>query len=111
MKTAVVVNNQYMGSGSDELGEKLIGSFLRKLWSMDNKPSRIIFYNSAVKLLSEGSPVLDALDGLYEIGVDLIACGTCITFYDLKDKIKIGRISDMSEIVNSMFEMDKVITI
>ena len=111
MKKAVVINNEFMGSGSDELGQKLMGSLLRKLWAGENKPEAMLFYNSGVKLLAEGSSVLDALNGLYEAGVDIIACGTCCTFYEITEKLAVGRISDMQEISGIMTTADSVVTI
>ncbi|UCG61027.1 MAG: sulfurtransferase-like selenium metabolism protein YedF [Candidatus Zixiibacteriota bacterium] len=111
MAKTLVVNNEYMGHGSEELGRQLIGSFFRKLWGLDTKPGRIIFYNSAVKLLAKGSPVLEALDGLQEAGVDLIACGTCVTYFDLKDKIVVGRVSSMNEISSALSNDSETITI
>lgn len=111
MKTAVVINSEYFGEGSDELGRTLLGAFLRKLWAGGELPDTIICYNGGVKLLAKGSLVLDALDGLAMNGVEIIACGTCIDFYGLKDKIKVGRRSDMAEIVSMMMSYDKVITV
>lgn len=111
MKTAVIIKSEFLGSGSDELGQKLMGSYLRKLWSLENRPQKILFYNAGVKLLAEGSEVLDALNGLFENGVDLVACGTCISFFELKEKIAVGRVGDMHEIVTTMLEFDKVITV
>ena len=111
MKKTLIINSEIMGSGSEELGHQLMGSFLRKLWGSNNKPTRILFYNSAVKLLTNGSPVLEALDGLFEGGVDLIACGTCVSYFDLKDKIVIGRVSDMNEIADSMIDNDGTVTL
>ncbi len=111
MTDTIVINSEYFGQGDNQLGEKLMGSFLRKIWSFDKKPKKIIFYNSGVKLLAQGSPVLDALDGLHSAGVDLIACGTCATHYNIKDKIVIGRISDMHEIASSLINDEKIITL
>lgn len=111
MKTAVIINSEFLGAGSDELGKKLMGSYLRKIWALDNRPQKILFYNSGVKLLTKDSEVLDALTGLYENGVDLVACGTCATFFEIKEQIEIGRIGDMHEIATSMLEFDKVITV
>lgn len=102
MTATIVINSQFFGSGDDDLGAKLMGSFLRKLWSMETKPERIVFYNSGVKLLAEDSAVLDALNGLSESGVDLIACGTCVTHFELKGKIAVGRVSDMTEIAEAI---------
>lgn len=111
MGTAIIINSQYFGKGDEELGTTLIGAFLRKLWAGGDLPDTIICYNAGVKLLAKGSPVLDAFDGLSIKGVEIIACGTCIDFYDLKDNIKIGRRTDMVEIVSVMMRYDKVITI
>ena len=107
----IIVNSEYFGRGDDTLGTQLMGSFLRKLWASDQKPARIVFYNSGVKLLSDGSPVLDALHGLHDGGVDLIACGTCVTFYELGGKMAIGRVSDMNEIVIALTTSDAVMSV
>ena len=111
MKKIVVINSEFFGKGSDELGKKLMASFLRKMWIEQNQPDAIIFYNSGVKLLAAGSTVLDALEGIFKNGVDLVACGTCIAFYQLKNKIIIGRTSDMREIVSLLMNSDNVITL
>lgn len=111
MQITFILNSEAMGRGDDELGKKMIGNFLRKLWASDTKPSTIIFYNSAVKLLAEGSSCLDAVEAVNKAGVDLIACGTCVGVYDLEDKLKYGRVGTMQDIVNIMMSSDKVITI
>ena len=111
LRRAIIVNSESFGKGNEELGKKLMGVFLKKLWASDNKPEWIIFYNSGVKLLAVGSDVIDALDALFTAGVDLLACGTCITFYGLDDKLKIGRISNMDEIVAVLMKAENVITV
>ncbi len=107
----VVINSETMGRGDSELGQRLLGSFLRKLWARPQKPDVIIFYNSGVKLLARGSTVLDALKGLADAGVDLVACGTCISFFQLKDSLEVGRIGDMEEIAGLFMTADHTITI
>lgn len=111
MKTAVVINSESFGKGDDELGKKLMGAFLRKLWAGEPAPDVIICYNAGVKLLAQGSLVLDAFDGLYLKDIEIIACGTCIDHYELRNSIKIGRRTDMTEIVSIMMDADKVITV
>ena len=75
----IIINSELFGKGPEELGAKVMGSFLRKLCNEENKPEKIIFYNTGVKLMGEGSPVLDALELLEKGGVDLVACGTCVS--------------------------------
>ena len=88
----------------------MTGGFLRKLWASEKKPDTIIFYNSAVHLLTEKSSVLDALTGLSKAGVELVACQTCIGFYEIEKKLAIGRVVEMQEIVSILMKSDKVIT-
>ena len=107
----VVVNSEVLGDGSDELGSKLMGSFLRKLCTASPMPQVMLFYNSGVKLLAEGSHVLDALTVLSKAGVDLVACGTCAGYYGVADKMAVGRISDMAEVVGRMLESEAVVTV
>lgn len=111
MKTAYILNNEFMGQGNDQLGYTLMGAFLKKVWGRKAKPQAIIFYNSAVKLLADGSMYLDALHGLEEAGVDLIACGTCVEFYNLAEKMNVGRVSGMEEIVEITQSVASVVTI
>jgi selenium metabolism protein YedF len=110
-RKTLIVRGEFLGSGSDELGAQLMGSFLRKLCAGHSKPERIIFYNSGVKLLAEGSPVLDALDLLAKAGVDLVACGTCVGYYELKEKMRVGRVGDMVEIASRIVDSDGVATV
>ena len=110
MKSVIVINREGFGVGDSELGKKLIGSFLRKLWANEVKPDTIIFYHSAVKLLTRDSLVLDAIESLSKAGVDLVACGTCVGYYDIRDDIRFGRVSDMGEIVGLIMDADKVVT-
>ena len=110
MKTVFIFNNERLGIGDEELGEELIGSFLRKVWANDEKPDVMIFYHAGVKLLIKESPVLDAMEALSKAGVDLIVCGTCAGYYKVRDDIQFGRISDMTEIMRLIMAADKVVT-
>jgi sulfur relay (sulfurtransferase) complex TusBCD TusD component (DsrE family) len=60
-------------------------------------------------LASEGSKVLETLKGLSEEGVEIVSCGTCIDFYGLKDKMKVGVISNMYDIIQSLLGADRLI--
>ena len=106
-----MIHSDTLGRGNDELGKKLMAPFLRKLLIAEKKPARIIFYNSGVKLLAHGSPVLFELEELAASGVELIGCGTCLGFFKLDDKIAIGRRSNMQEIVGYLTESDSVMTV
>ena len=111
MKKTIVITSEFMGSGDPVLGAKLMGSFLRKLCLSETLPKEIIFYNSAVKLLAEGSAVLDAVDMLHSKGVGLTACGTCISFYELNRLVDPVCIGDMAGIIQELLSSPNVVTI
>ena len=111
MKRTIVINSEFLGKGSDELGQKLMLSFLRTLLTLERKPDKMIFYNSGVKLLAEGTPTLEILNELNRVGVRLVACGTCVGFFKLDDKISKERISNMQEIATQLLELASVVTV
>ncbi len=111
MNTIIVINSEQMGVGDKTLGKKLIGAYLKKLWALEEKPSTILLYNSGVKLLTKESGVLDAMVGLAESGIRILACGTCLEYYQIDKDLLAGEVSNMEEIVDLMQMSDKVITI
>ena len=111
MTRTVIIKSEVMGVDPPELGAKMIGSYLRKLCQADPKPSSLVFYGTGVKLLVDGSTVLDALEILRDAGVDLVACGTCVGFFELKGKLKLGRVSDMPELISLLTKSDHVVTL
>lgn len=111
MKKVIIINSETMGNGNSELGATLMGAFLRKLWASPKKPEAIILYNGGVKLAAEGSAVLDALEGLLDAGVDILACGTCVEYFGLGEKMKKARVSNMVEITEYLMNADDTVTI
>lgn len=111
MAKTMIINSESLGSDNKKFANRLMGIFLRKLQVDKNKPDTIALYNSGVKLVSKGSTVLDAMNALSEGGVDIVACATCLNFFGLEDKVVVGRISNMQEIVSILMGSEKVITI
>ena len=108
-KVVVYINSDLMGGGDEALGSFLMKAFLKTLLDLDAKPNRLILINSGVRLASEGSKVLDSLIALSEKGVEIHSCGSCLDFYGLKGKLKVGVVSNMVEIIQSMVEADRLI--
>lgn len=108
---AIFVSSDTIGRGNDDLGKILSRAFFPTLLEIQSKPNRIIFMNSGVKLTVEGSEVLDKLQELEKSGVELLVCGTCLDFFRIKDKISVGRISNMFEIVSNLIDSDRIVTI
>ncbi len=108
-KVVVYINSHLMGGGDEALGAFLMKAFLKTLLDLDVKPNRLILINSGVQLASEGSKVLDSLIALSEKGVEILSCGSCLDFYGLKGKLRVGVVSNMVEIIQSMMEADRLI--
>lgn len=86
----------------------LMANFLRLLGESENKPDTIIFWNTGVRLICKGSDVLDHLKRLEELGVKLLACTTCLEYFDLMDKIVVGKPTTMMKSIQSMFSSEFV---
>ena len=98
----IVVNEDKMGRGNDELGTVLIKAFMHTLAGQAQKPDVMIFYNTGVKLTVQGSDVLDDLRKLESEGVQILVCGTCLNYFEVKDKQVAGVVSNMYDIVETM---------
>jgi selenium metabolism protein YedF len=109
-KVVVYINSHLLGGGDEALGSFLMKAFLKALLDLETQPNRLILVNSGVQLAAEDSKVLESLQGLSEKGVEIVCCGTCIDFYELKGKMKVGVISNMYDIIQSMLEADRVLS-
>lgn len=109
--TVILVTNNGMGKADEKLQLMLAGKYLELLAQHNQLPNAICFYTEGVKLVCEGSPVMGQLHGLESKGVRLIVCSTCLDYYKLTDKIQIGIVGGMPDIIEAQMNADKVITI
>lgn len=105
----LVVPGDTMGRGDDELGAILIRGFFHAVGQVSPQPDALIFFNSGVKLVTEGSPVLEDLRALADQGVEILACGTCLGHYSLKEKVAVGEVSNMYTIAETLLRAGKVV--
>ncbi len=108
---AILISNQYFGKGDDELGAILMRSFFYTLTEMSAQLKSLIFMNSGVLLTCEDSPVLEHLQLLQASGVEILSCGTCLDFYELKEKFAIGSVTNMYTAMDTLARATKSITI
>jgi selenium metabolism protein YedF len=94
----IFISSDRIGSGDDELGALLMKGFIGTLLEASPLPARLILMNGGVRLAVEDSASLPNLKKLEELGVEILACGTCLDFYKIKEKLAAGRISNMFEI-------------
>lgn len=108
-RTIAVISSDRMGEGNEELGHVLMKGFLFALTQLDELPEKMLFYNGGAKLTSEGSESLEDLYVLEKQGVEIMTCGTCLDYYGLKEKLKVGTVTNMYSIVETMNTADRVI--
>jgi selenium metabolism protein YedF len=106
-KTYFITSN-LLGEGESELGEILMKGFISTLLEIDPLPVKIIFMNSGVKIPTLNKAALESLEILADKGVEILSCGTCLDYYGLTEKLKIGNISNMYEILASLNSEDIV---
>ncbi len=109
--TVILVTNNGMGKADETLGHMLAGKYFDLLSQNGSLPAALCFYTEGVRLVCEGSPVLDQLHRLESNGVHLIVCSTCLNYYGLTEKVKVGIVGGMGDIIEAQVKAEKVITI
>ena len=107
----IIVTNDGMGRAETPLQHKLIQTYFGLLDEHDVLPAAICFYTDGVKLVLEESPVLELLKSLEAKGVRLIVCNTCLNYFKLQDKVQVGIIGGMTDILEAQLRAKKVITL
>jgi selenium metabolism protein YedF len=107
----VVIPGDQMGRGEEELGHILIRSFLHALTEVSGRPDIMIFFNTGVKLAVKESEVLEDLQDLEKNGVEILICGTCLDYFNLKEKIAVGQVSNMYTIAETMLAAGRLIRV
>lgn len=98
----VVLSGNTMGSGDEKLGTSLMKAFVFALTKQDQLPETILCYNTGAYLTCEGADTLEDLKLLESEGVTILTCGTCLDFYGLKEKLAVGGVTNMYDIVERM---------
>jgi hypothetical protein len=107
----ILIPSDGMGTGDPDLQHKLIRTYLTLLADNGMLPGAIAFYTNGVKLAVDGSPVLDLLKRIEEAGVHLILCKTCLDYFGLMDRVRVGIIGGMTDIIEAQWRAEKVITL
>ena len=110
-KIMVMCATDRIGFGDEELGLKLMVSFIKTLKEMGPELWRLVLVNNGVKLAIDGSEVLDDLKDFENNGLKILVCGTCLTHFGLLEAKKVGETTNMLDIVTAMQLADKVINI
>ena len=109
--TLILITRDGMGQADEALRHKLIQTYLTLLLENDTLPGAICFYTDGVKLVTESSPVIGLLRSLESKGVHLIVCKTCLDYFGLADRVKVGIVGGMQDIIAAQWKAEKVISI
>lgn len=107
----VAIGRDVMGGGNDELGGMLMKSFIYSLAEFEAPPARLLFFNSGVRLTTEGSNALADLDTLIGRGTIVESCGACLNFYALAGKLRAGGVTNMHSILEVMARAERLINL
>lgn len=110
-RLVLVLPSDSMGRGDEKLGQLLIRTFLQTLGQAESIPSTIVCFNAGVKLTAAGAPTVEPLQALVDAGAELLVCGTCLDYYELKEKVAVGEVSNMLAIVETLTTGDRVLSV
>lgn len=107
--TVVFLGKDTFGEGDRDFSVSLINVFLQTLFESGHRPRAILMANAGVKLMAPQSGVRPVLDQFKDSGCDVLACGLCVEFYELKDHVPTEQVTNMFSICEYMMTADKVI--
>ena len=107
----ILITRDGMGHADKALQHQLIGMYLNLLDEHDQLPAAMCFYTDGVRLAVEGSPVITQLKSLESKGVHLILCSTCLNAFGLAERVQVGIVGGMTDIIEAQWRADKVIAL
>ncbi|MDP0506899.1 MAG: sulfurtransferase-like selenium metabolism protein YedF [Fusobacterium sp. JB019] len=110
-KIVVVLASDIMGEGDKELGDVLIKGFIYSLTEMEILPKTILMYNKGVMLSTINDNTVEDLKKLEAMGVEILSCGTCVNYYGVQDKLKVGSLTNMYTIVERQMKATKILRV
>jgi len=57
------------------------------------------------------SLVLGELKQLESLGIEILACGTCLSRFQLTDKVAVGQISNMYTLADTLLKAERVVSL
>jgi len=110
-RQTVLIKSCFLGVGDEALGSTLMKAFIFTLSQSKPLPKKVMFLNSGVKLTTENEETVKNLQVLEKEGTEIVSCGTCLDFYNLKDKLQVGSVGNMYDIVDSLNQSSNKLSI
>lgn len=109
--TVLLFTRNGIGQAPEELQKMLAKKFLAVTLESGKLPALLLFYADGVKLACQGSAVLDELRAFDAAGVKLVLCHTCLNYFKLSEKVELGIVGGMGDIVEALGKAGKVISL
>ena len=110
-RLAVLVAGKTLGREDKELGEVLIKGFLGTLSKLETPPAVLALMNEGVKLALPDASTCDHLEDLERAGTKILVCGTCTNHFGVTERVGVGTVSNMFEILEAVTGADKVLSV
>ena len=110
-RLAVLVAGKTLGREDKELGEVLIKGFLGTLSKLETPPAVLALMNEGVKLALPDASTCDHLKDLEGTGTKILVCGTCTNHFGVTERVGVGTVSNMFEILEAVTGADKVLSV
>ena len=108
-QSVFLIASDCLGDGQEELGRLLMKNFIITLLDLSEIPERMLFLNRGIFLTTEGSEVIEALEKLANRGVEILSCGVCLDFFNLREKLCAGSVTNMFTIAESLLRAGSVV--
>jgi selenium metabolism protein YedF len=105
----ILIGSDRLGDGPEDLGRLLMKNFIITLLDIAETPDRMLFVNTGIFLTTEGSEVLEALEKLGNQGVEILSCGVCLDFFNRRDRLRAGSITNMFTIAESILRAESML--
>jgi len=79
------------------------------LLDLDTQPGAVLFVNEGVNLPCFDEQIIEHCGRLQERGVEVISCGTCLDYFHLLGKLRVGRVGNMYDIAGALLEAGHVV--
>ncbi len=109
--TVLMFTRDGVGSADTPLQQALASKYLGLLLAGDLAPAAACFYTEGVHLVAEGSPLLEALAELERRGTRLLVCATCLEYFGLKNRVRVGTVCGMPDILDAQLRAERVLTL
>ena len=110
-RLAVLIAGKTLGREDKELGEVLIKGFLGTLSKLETPPAVLALMNEGVKLALPDASTCDHLKDLERAGTKILVCGTCTNHFGVTERVGVGTVSNMFEILEAVTGADKVLSV